>query len=510
MNCIPSPVSRIGAGAFAMLMALLVPIHALSQESKPAASPAAPEAKDKTTEKEAPLPADTHVAQSIQLDGKTLHYTVTVGTLPVFDRDRKKSGEVVFTAYTMEGKDRPVTFALNGGPGAASVYLNFGAIGPKRLRFGDQGDSPSDPPALTDNPATWLDFTDLVFIDPIGTGFSRSLLSTDETKKEFYSADADIHYLSRIIYDWLVKNERLSSKKYLVGESYGGYRGPRITHYLQAQLGVAMNGVVLVSPYLNPTLDDNRDLSPIPWIVTLPSITAAHLEREHKLTPEAMAQVIAYTRGEYATDLLKGRSDPEATPRIVKHVTEMTGLEEEFVRRAGGRLDIEAYLREVFREQGKIGSVYDSNVTSYDPFPFSPEQRSNDPILESIIAPTTTAMVDFVTRVVGWKTDARYHALNYDVNSQWDHDSKTLRAGAVPDLRQAVAADPKLRLLIAHGWNDLSCPFMGSVLTVDQMPLMGDATRVAVREYPGGHMFYTRRDSQAQLRKDVQEMINEH
>jgi carboxypeptidase C (cathepsin A) len=433
-----------------------------------------------------------------------------VGTLPVFDKDGKKSGEVVYTSYIAEGKDRPVTFALNGGPGASSVYLNLGAIGPKRIKFGDEGDSPSDPATLTDNPGTWVDFTDLVFIDPIGTGFSRSLVSADETKKQFYTTEADIQYLSRIIYDWLLKNGRMASRKYLVGESYGGYRGPRITHYLQTQLGVAMNGVVLVSPYLNPTLSQNGDVSPVPWMLTLPSIAAAHLERQHKLTLEAMAQVIAYTRGEYVTDLLKGRSDREATPRIVKRVTELTGLPIEFVRRSGGRLEIGAYLREVFREQGKIGSIYDSNVTSFDPYPFAPQQRNNDPLLESIIAPTTTAMVDFVTRVVGWKTDARYNALSYDVNSQWDHDSRNLRQGAVPDLRQAVAADPKLRVLIAHGWNDLSCPFMGSVLSVDQMPLMGDASRVAVHEYPGGHMFYSRADSQASLRKDVQEMFSRH
>jgi carboxypeptidase C (cathepsin A) len=479
-----------------------------AQETKPATPPAA-DAKDKTPEKETPLPADAHVAQTIQLDGKPLHYTVTVGWLPVNDNN-KKIGEVVFTAYTMEGQDRPVTFALNGGPGAASVFLNLGAIGPKRLEFGEEGESPSDPAKLTDNPGTWLDFTDMVFIDPIGTGYSRSLVTADETKKQFYSTENDIHYLSRIIYDWLVKNGRLISRKYLVGESYGGYRGPRITHYLQTQLGVAMNGVVLVSPYLNPALDENGDISPIPWMLTLPSISAAHLEREHKLTPEAMASVIAYTRGDYASDLLKGRSDPQATPRIVKRVTEMTGLEEEFVRRAGGRLDISAYLREVFRESGKIGSVYDSNVTGFDPFPFSAEQRTNDPILESIIAPTTTAMVNFVTQVVGWKTDGRYNTLSYEVNSQWDRDSEALRTGAVPDLRQAVATDPKLRVIVAHGWNDLSCPFMGSVLTVDQMPVMGDATRVAVHEYPGGHMFYSRSASQAALRKDVQAMFGKH
>jgi len=481
----------------------------MAQEAKPTPPPTPP-AEAKSADKEPPLPPDAHVAQTIQLDGKPLRYTATVGTMPVYDKDGKKSGEVVCTSYTVEGESRPVTFALNGGPGAASVYLNFGAIGPKRIRFGDEGDSPSDPATLLDNPGTWLDFTDMVFIDPIGTGFSRSLVSADETKKQFYSTENDIHYLSRIIYDWLVKNGRMSSRKYFVGESYGGYRGPRITHYLQSQLGVAMNGVVLVSPYLNPTLDENGDVSPVPWMLTLPSIAAAHLERAHKLTGEAMAQVIAYTRGEYATDLLKGRSDPEATPRIVKKVTDMTGLELEFVRRSGGRLEIGAYLREIFREQGKIGSVYDSNVTSFDPFPFASGQRSGDPILNSIIAPTTTAMVDFVTRVVGWKTEARYNALSYQVGSQWDGDSNALRAGAVADLRQAVGADPKMRVLIAHGWNDLSCPFMGSILTVDQMPLMGDASRVSVHEYPGGHMFYSRADSVAALRKNVQEMFAKH
>ena len=473
-------------------------------QSKPAEKSA-----ERSADVRPPLPADAHVDQTIQLDGKPLKYTATVGTLPVFGNDGKKSADVVFTSYVVEGRDRSVTFALNGGPGAASVYLNLGAIGPKRVSFGDQGDSPSDA-TLTDNPGTWLDFTDLVFIDPVGTGFSRSYLNAEDTKREFYSTDNDIHYLSRIVYDWLLKNERLRSRKYLVGESYGGYRGPRITHYLQSQLGVAMNGVVLVSPYLNPTIDENGDLSPMAWIVTLPSMAAAHLERTDKLTPAAMASVIAYARGEYAQDLLKGRSDPQATARIVKRVTELTGLDEGFVRRAGGRLEIGAFLREVAREGGKIGSVYDSNVTSFDPFPFASGQRGNDPLLESIIAPTTTAMVDFVTRVVGWRVEARYNALSYEVNAAWDHTSAALRAGSVPDLRQAIAADPKLRVLIAHGWNDLSCPFMGSILTVDQMPEMGDATRVQVREYPGGHMFYSRPASQAAFKKDVQEQFAKH
>ena len=310
------------------------------------------------------------------------------------------------------------------------------------------------------------------------------------------------------MYDWLVKNERLQSRKYIVGESYGGYRVPRITHYLQTQLGVAMSGAVLVSPYLNPSIDENQDLSPMAWIINLPSMAAAHLERTHALTPQAMADVIALRPrrvcdrpAEGAIGRAGDRADGEAK------VTELTGLDEEFVRRAGARIEIGAYLREVAREQGKIGSVYDSNVTSFDPFPYSPDQRSNDPLLESIIAPTTSAMVDFVTRVVGWKVDARYNALSYEVAGGWERNSPVLHQGAVADLREAVAADPKLRVMIAHGWNDLSCPFMGSVLTVDQMPAMGDPSRVQVHEYPGGHMFYSRPESRAAFKKDVEQHV---
>jgi carboxypeptidase C (cathepsin A) len=500
--------------ALSLASTLTLSIHAQdNQDKKP--DPKA-ESKPDAPKPENKLPADATISQSIQVDGHTLKYNVTVGTITLKDTDGKPTGEVVYTAYTVPGNGtepniaRPVTFALNGGPGASSVYLNFGAIGPKRIIFGNPGDSPSDPATLNDNPGTWLDFTDLVFIDPIGTGFSRSLVPLDQAKKLFYSPTPDIQYLSLVIYDWLVKNSRLTSRKYFVGESYGGFRGPRITHYLQSQLGVALNGVTLVSPYLNPAADEMGNLSPLPWMLSLPSIAAANLERQHKLTPETMADVIAYTRGEYATDLLAGHSNPESNDRLIKKVTELTGLDPTFVRYAGGRLDIGAYLREVHRSEGKIGSVYDSNVSAFDPFPFSPTQQSNDPLLESIIAPTTTAMVDFVTRIVGWKTDNRYYALSYDVNSEWDNSGNDLRKGSVDDLRQAVAADPKLRVSVVHGWNDLSCPFMGSILTVDQMPIMGDTNRVQVHEYPGGHMFYTRPDSSQQLKKDIQDMYAKH
>jgi carboxypeptidase C (cathepsin A) len=497
---------------FALALALAAtPVAAFSQ-GRPAAPAAVGEKPTDAKPTANPLPADAHVEQSVQVDGKTLKYTATVGTLPVKDAEGKAVGEVVFTSYIVDGPSRPVTFAFNGGPGAASVFLNLGAIGPKRVNFGEEGQSPSDPATLHDNPGTWLDFTDLVFIDPIGTGFSQSLVAMDETKKLFYGPDQDIAYLSKIVYDWLVKNGRLESRKYIVGESYGGYRGPRLTSYLQSQIGVAMNGLVLVSPALAPTAG-SPDISPIPWLLTLPSIVAANYERKGMLSDATMVPVLDYVRGEYATDLLKGNSDPQATPRIVKKVTELTGLDPTFVKESGGRLETQAFLREEFRETGKLGSRYDPNVTAYDPFPFNPTQETNDPILLSIIAPTTTAMVDWVTRTVGWKTDARYNALSDEVNRNWDRASRTGAfngSASATDLRVAVATDPKLRVVIAHGWADLSCPFMGSVLTVSQIPIMGDPTRVSVHEYAGGHMYYARLSSSLALRKDVMEMVNKH
>ena len=286
-----------------------------------------------------------------------------------------------------------------------------------------------------------------------------------------------------------------------------------MTYFMQTRLGVAMNGMVLVSPYLEPTADRGGDLSPLPWMLTLPTIAAANLERRGKLTDAAMSEIVSYARTDYVSDLLKGRADPQALERIVKRVTELSGLDPSFVRRSGGRLETQAYLREVFREEGKLGSRYDSNVTGWDPFPFAPQQRSDDPILDRIIAPTTTAMVDFITRTVGWKYGARYNALSYDVNRLWasgGDEQDGIEHGSVQELRESVAVDPKLNVLIVHGWGDLSCPFMASVLIVDQMPIMGNPTRVQVKEYAGGHMFYSRRDSQLALRADVMKMYAAH
>ena len=464
----------------------------------------AEEAKDKI---DLPaFPADATIKQVTHVAGKTLNYTATVGSLPVRDEKGKKIADVVFTAYVLDGvrdPKRPITFAFNGGPGAASVYLNLGAIGPKRIQFGAQGDSASDPAALIDNPGTWLDFTDMVFIDPVGTGYSRSLVDEAETKKAFFQVKADVEYLSRIVFDWLVKNGRVASPKYVVGESYGGYRAPAIAHFLQSELGVGPSGVVMVSPFLDARSGVAEDLSPMPWIVNLPSMAAANYERQGKtLSPELLAEVETYARGEFAVDLLKGQSDPAAVARIVERVTRYSGMDPAVVQKMGGRVDVQTFLRELYRAQGRLASVYDSNVTTWDPYPWSNGQKAGDPILDAIIAPTTSAMVEFTTHTVGWKVEGRYNALSNAVNAAWEPNWFN-NIESVTDLRQAVAADGKMKVLIVHGYDDLSCPFFASRLIVDQMPPMGGAGRVKLALYPGGHMFYSRGASMAAFRRDV-------
>ena len=335
----------------------------------------------------------------------------------------------------------------------------------------------------------------------MGTGFSRSLVPMEETKKRFFGVKEDVAYLSRVVYDWLLKNQRLASPKYVVGESYGGYRAPAIGHYLQRQLGVAPAGVVMVSPVLDARTRGAADISPLPYVTTLPSMAASQSERQGRApSVETQAEVEAYARGEFTTDLMLGASDPAAVSRVVARVTRYTGLDPALVRRMGGRVDVRTYLRELYRDQGRLASIYDPNVTAFDPYPWADNQRAGDPILDSIVASTTTAMADFMTRTVGWKVMGRYNALSDEVNENWGNRSQS---ESVEDLRMALAADPKLKVLIAHGWDDLSCPYFASRLIVDQMPREAGAARTTLAVYPGGHMFYSRPDSMAAFRSDV-------
>ena len=497
--------------ALGAVLALGLGSTALADDGPAKPDAAATDKKDKDQNQLPPLPADASVKQTIKLGRGALSYTATVGSLPVRDEKGKKIAEVVFTAFVLDGPrapGRPVTFAFNGGPGAASVYLDLGALGPKHVPFGAQGDTPSTSAELLDNPETWLDFTDLVFIDPVDTGFSRSLVSDDEAKKRFFTMKADIAYLSRIVFDWLAKNGRLASPKFLVGESYGGFRVPRIAHYLQTTQGVGVSGVVMLSPYLDGALQTDDDTSPMGWAVRLPSMAAAKLERDGRLTAANLLPAEDYARSEFMTDYMRGPRDEAATQRLEARITELLGVDPSLVRSMGGRIDTQTLLRELYRREGKVGSRYDINVTAYDPFPFSYQARTGgwaDPILDAVMAPATSAMVDFDTRIVGWKVEGAYQALNREVNGKWSFEDTVPES--VADLRQALAIDPKLKVLIAHGYTDLSCPYFASRLIIDQLPPSMDPSRVKLQLYPGGHMFYSRADSRAALHHDAAALV---
>jgi carboxypeptidase C (cathepsin A) len=259
----------------------------------------------------------------------------------------------------------------------------------------------------------------------------------------------------------------------------------------------------MVSPALDGRTASDPDLSPMSWVATLPSMAAANYERQGKpLTPDQMAGVESYARTEFVTDLLRGREDPAAVERVVKNVTSYTGLDPAVVRQMGGRIESRAFLRALYRDTGKLGSWYDPNVTAYDPYPWAPNQRAGDPILDGIYAPTTSAMVNFVTNDLGWHVDAHYEALSGEVNQRWEKHWFTSIESA-SELRAALAIDPKLRVMIVHGYNDLSCPYFQSKMIVAQIPQMGTPGRVQLRVYPGGHMFYSRPDSQSAFRNDV-------
>jgi len=262
--------------------------------------------------------------------------------------------------------------------------------------------------------------------------------------------------------------------------------------------------MVMVSPYLDGNLENDDDVSPMGWAVRLPSMAAARLERDGKLTEAALRPVQEYARSEFIVDYLRGPGDAAAMTRLIAKVTELLGVDPALVKTMGGRVDTQTLLRELYRREGKVGSRYDINVTTFDPFPFSYRPRTGgggDPILDRIIAPTTSAMVDFVTRIVGWKVEGAYHALNYELGSKWSFDDEVPES--VADLRQAMAIDPKMKALIVHGYTDLSCPFFASRLIIDQMPPQGIGNRLHLAVYPGGHMFYSRPDSRASLHRDA-------
>ena len=452
------------------------------------------------------LPPDVSTKGTVATADETLAYRVAVEQVPLFDPKGEKVAEVVVTSYTLDrvdAKERPITYAFNGGPGASSAWLHFGGLGPKRLPFGNAGNTPSDPPILVENPDTWLAFTDLVFVDPVGAGYSRTVGSAGRDR--FWSVDSDAESLSRVVAKHLAAKNRLMSPVYLAGESYGGFRVPRIARLLQSRDGVGVRGLVALSPVLSFSIRNGAETSPIPWVNALPSLAAAKRERDGKpgIARADLADVEAYATGEFMSDLMKGPRDRQAVARVVGRVSELTGLDRAQVERLGGRVGIRTFAREFRKNEALVGSLYDANVTAADPYPDAARGDFDDPILDGARAPLTRAAVDFYAREMGYRVDRRYELISSEVHRSWKWGSGQEPPEAAGALREALAADPKLRVLVGHGATDLVTPYMESKMVLDQLPAFGNEERVALKVYPGGHMFYTRDASRAAFTRDV-------
>ena len=456
------------------------------------------------------LPPDSTTRQVVELPGRALSFSATAGAIQIYNDKGEPQADIAVTSYQLDGTDRttrPVTFFFNGGPGASSAWLQLGSAGPWRLPMDGEAAMPSASPELKPNAETWLDFTDLVFIDPVGTGYSRFVATGEDVRKRFYSTDGDVNVMALVIRRWLERNDRLLSPKYITGESYGGIRGPKVVRQLQLQHGVGVKGLILVSP-----LFDFREFtgsSLLQYVARLPSYAAVARDAkgEKKVTRADLADVETYARGEFMSDLLKGEADKEATTRLSDKVAALTGIDREVSRRLAGRFDVGEFRREFDRGSGKITGRYDASVRGFDPYPDSNSSRFGDPSGDTLQAPLTSAMVDLLRRKLNWRPDGSYEVLNPSVKRAWDFGDGINPPQSLSELRQILALDSKMKLLVGHGLFDLATPYFGSKIALDQLPAFASPPRAKFVVYPGGHMFYSHDGSRQAFRSEVEALI---
>ncbi len=502
-------------------------------DSDTVAGKPAPAAKSNArTVRKPSLPADSVTSHTLDIAGRTLQFEAVAGSIPMTNADGKVQARIAYISYTAAGADaksRPVAFAFNGGPGSASAWLHLGTLGPWRLPMDGDAVRPSAPGTAIPNAETWLDFTDLVLIDPVGTGYSlfepdtaeqadaagtrdssggRRTTSASDLQKQYWSISGDVASFASFISKWLTKTGRHASPKVLVGESYGGFRGPKIARALQSDHGVGVNLLVLVSPALDFSFLRRQRHLPFNAAALLPSLSAAGLEARGKTpAPTLMREAEEYARGEYLTDMLRGPRDTAAVARVVRRVSALTGLPPAAVSKYGGMLDSSGYRRESNLGGNKVASAYDASIKGLDPEPGSPASGYEDPFVTALRAPLNSAMLGLYTTQLGWRPETRYLVANGEVSRNWQYGNSPSSPEAVSDLKSVLALDSRLRVLVAHGYTDLVTPYFASTLVLDQLPAYGDARRLVQVTYPGGHMFYSRDSSRAAFREDVLIML---
>ena len=497
---------------------LLLPSGAIGENvgSQPQAEPpgqpagAAPSAAAQSGDDLRP-PAST-TRHSIHLAGVEVPYSAKAGTLPLRDAQGKVLADIFYVAYTREPQDakRPITFIFNGGPGAASAYLHLGAIGPKTVAVSSKGELLGPPPRLVANDASWLDFTDLVFVDPVATGYSRARDGKDEG--DFFGVEQDTEALANFIRLYLTDAARLASPVFLTGESYGGFRVATITRALQKTGGISPSGLILVSPALEFALLSGEDYDPLPWALGLPSFAAVNLESRgitgREVLAEALREAERYALTDYLVALASGAV--EGSERASDTVARLTGLSPEIVRRHFARIPPSVFIKEFDRAGGQVLSRYDGSVGGPDPNPASAWPHGPDPVLDATVPLWTGAFVQYAQEELGYKTDMTYRLLNREVRGKWDFGTRPTRqgyAGVLGDIQDARAANRALGVFIATGYTDLITPYLASSYLVSQLTPLEGASPIETETYTGGHMLYLRPETRRALKVDVEAMF---
>ena len=443
-------------------------------------------------------PVVTH--HQITLAGKTLKYTATAGRLPIKRGDGKIEAEMFFVAYSLEGQEaakRPLTFAFNGGPGSASIWLHMGALGPRRVALSADGFLPAAPYRVEDNPYTLLDKSDLVLVDAIGTGFSRP--ETSDVGKKFWGVKGDIDAFSEFIRLYISRYDRWSSPLFLLGESYGTTRSAGIAGNL-AESGISFNGITLLSMVLNFETLLNTKTNDQPYIFLIPSFTMI-AGYHHKLPADLQAdvkkasqQAEQWAAGEYAQALAKGDAiSPEERQKMIDDMSRYTGLSKEVIDQADLRIDVAKFTHYLLIDQKVRVGRLDGRYTGPDPDGLL-DTRFYDPTEANIMAPYNSVFNNYVRTELGYKTDTAYYVFGREtgINEKWEWGQAD---NGFPDtasaLRRALVRNPYLKVLVMEGYYDLATPYYAANYTMEHLNLPAKFRgQIAYATYEAGHMIY--------------------
>ena len=487
-----------------LVLGVLAFVLAISPAAAQRSEGAPPEARA-TSGVLALLPPDSVTEHTLEAGDEKLAYTATAGTLSLFDQNGERSAAIFYTAYALKGappEARPITFVFNGGPGASSAYLHLGLTGPQAADFGAARDGAAA--QLRNNPDTWLKFTDLVMIDPVGAGWSRA--AKQDKASDFWGVQPDAQSLAKAIALYVARNSRSASPKYLMGESYGGFRAVKVARALQQGQGTVVSGVITVSPFVDGALTFGRGRDVLGAALQLPSLAAAELDRRNAFTPEALAAAERFAMTDYLVTLAGRPPAGEAGRAFYGRVAEMTGLPLESVTRARGFVR-DLYSKRAGDGRSEVISPYDGASSSADPFPESNSDEGADYILDGYLQALGGLFVGYARDALGFKTEMTYNVLNREVSGKWDWGGRGGRgqASIARDLRELLALNPSLRVMVAHGRSDLVTPHGVTRYVLDNIPPIGGPGRVTLKLHRGGHMFYFDAAARKAFTKEVGE-----